>query len=173
MQKGEGVMTLLRFKWIRLIILLGFGLLVAGCAGMGKKMDPPKVNIIDIKVSEFRALETGFNIELRLINPNDFPLKIRGIRFDMKVQGKEFATGVSNQSVDVPAYGSETVSIEAYASVLTMAASVWDLIKGTGKEGGSIKELQYDLSGKLMVANWGSAKKPVPFQSKGQLSFNR
>ena len=165
-------MTLQRFKWTGLIFLFSIDLLVAGCAGMGKKADPPKVNIVDIKVSEFRALETSFNIELRLINPNDFPLKIRGVQFDMNVQGKEFATGVSNQSVDVPALGSSIVQVEAFASVMKIAASVWDLVKGTDKEGGSVKELQYDLSGKLLMTNSVFTKTSIPFQSKGQLSFN-
>ncbi|MEA3437976.1 MAG: LEA type 2 family protein [Thermodesulfobacteriota bacterium] len=166
-------MALQKFKWTGLIFLFGIGLLVAGCAGMGKKADPPKVNIVNINVSEFRALETSFNIELRLINPNDFPLKIRGIQFDMKAQGKEFATGVSNQSVDVPALGSEIVQVEAFASFVKMAASVWDIVKGTEKEGGSVKELKYDLSGKLLVSNPDFSKKAIPFDSKGELSFDQ
>ena len=166
-------MTMPRLKSIGFILLISIGLLMAGCAGMGKKAEPPKVNIADIRVSEFRSLETDFNIALRLINPNDFPLKIRGLQFDMNIQGKEFATGVSNQSVDVPALGSAIVEVDAYASVLKMAASVWSLINGKDQQGGLAKALKYDLSGKLLVADPGFAKRSIPFESKGELSFNQ
>ncbi len=144
-------------------------LLVANCAGMGRKPLPPRIQIADIQVQEVKALETAFQVQLRLINPNDFPLDVKGLSCDMEIDGKRFAAGVSNTHRQIPAYGSDTIEVSVYSSAINMAAALIQMLKKAQKTGAASEKLVYRLSGRL---NLGGLAAPVPFSSEGALSLD-
>ncbi len=78
------------------IAILAIGLLLAGCAGLGKPLEPPRVSLADIRVEDFTGFETVFQIQLRVINTNDVDLKVKGIEAELEINGQSFAAGVSN-----------------------------------------------------------------------------
>ena len=51
-----------------LLVLLVMAL--PACAGLGKPLEPPTIKLADIRVQEVRALETIFQIHLRVLNVN-------------------------------------------------------------------------------------------------------
>ena len=105
-----------------LALLLSAGL-IAGCAGLGKPLETPRVSLSNIQVQESKGLETAFLVHLRVTNPNDVDLDIKGVDCDLEINGKPFAYGISNTQVKVPAFGSETIPVTVYSSVI-------DIIKG-------------------------------------------
>ena len=46
-------------------------LFLVGCAGPGKKLEPPRITLTNIQVQEIKVFESVFQIELRVVNPND------------------------------------------------------------------------------------------------------
>jgi LEA14-like dessication related protein len=97
--------------------------LMSGCAGLGKPIESPRILLSSIQVLERKGLETAFLVYLRVMNPNDMDLDVIGVDCDLEINGKPFAYGISNTPVKVPAFGSETLPVTVYSSVI-------DIIKG-------------------------------------------
>jgi LEA14-like dessication related protein len=89
-------------------------LLLVGCAGLGKTLDPPRINLSNVQFQESKALETVLQIELRVFNTNDIPIKVKGLDCDLELNGKSFAKGVSNVDKEIPAFGTTTVPVTLY-----------------------------------------------------------
>jgi len=138
-------------------------LIIAGCAGVGTQLDPPRISLANIQVQEVTGLETAFQIQLRVFNANDVDLNVKGIKAELEINEQTFATGVSNTPVDIPSYGTELVTITVYSSVIKMFRSVYGL-KDT-------EELRYRLNGKLRVAGNNMLPTTLPFESEGQVTL--
>jgi hypothetical protein len=78
------------------------------------------------------------------------------------VQGKRFATGVSNVAGSVPRFGETIVSVPVSISVFRIARQAMDVI--TNEYRG---KLEYEMTGRL----GGPALNSVRFTSKGQFTL--
>jgi LEA14-like dessication related protein len=146
------------------IIISAFLLLftMAGCAGVGKRLEPPRVKLADIRPEAFNVLETVFDVQLRVFNTNDTALQIRGVECKIDLNGKEFAIGVSESDVEVPSYGTALLPLKVYSSVL-------DIIKNAAGLP-SQNQLDYKIKGKLRLG--GNAFPSIlPFESEGHISL--
>jgi LEA14-like dessication related protein len=146
------------------IAILAISLLLAGCAGLGQPLEPPRVSLADIRVKEFSGLETVFQIQLRVINTNDVDLKVKGIEAELEINGQSFAAGVSNTPVKIPSFGTELVTVDVYSSVIKMFKSVYGLQES--------EELKYHLVGKVRVAGDTAIATTLPFESEGVVTLN-
>ena len=151
-------------KIVLVILILSIGLLISGCAGLGKPLEPPRVSLADIRVEDFTGFETVFQIQLRVINTNDVDLKVKGLEAELEINGQSFAAGVSNTPVKIPAFGTELVTVAVYSSVIKMFKSVYGLQES--------EELQYRINGKLRVAGDNTLATTLPFESEGVVTLN-
>ncbi len=149
-----------------LFLLFLAPLFLGGCAGIRGPVERPRVSVSDIRLREVKALETVFLVELRVMNPNDFPLDIRGISCDLKIDGRHFATGLSGEHHRIPAFGSAVVPVPLYASMVDMVSSVLQALQGG--ESFSGREISYSLSGKVRLGG-GVREQTVPFEASGTL----
>ena len=101
-------------------------------------------------------------VKLRIQNPNDLPLDFNGVSVQMDVQGKRFATGVSDASGSVPPFGETIVDVPVSISVFRIASQAIDAM--TGEYRGKIA---YEMTGKLA----GPAFNSVSFKSKGEFTL--
>jgi len=123
-----------------------------------------------MRVLEIKPFEAVVEISLRVMNPNDFALPINGVRCDLKIDGKHFATGIGNAHTEIPAYGMGLVPVTVYASTFKMFSSALAMLQGmnsNSQEAG--KPIQYELSGTIRLAGMG---KTVPFHSKGEFALD-
>ncbi|MBW2433850.1 MAG: hypothetical protein JRF36_09615, partial [Deltaproteobacteria bacterium] len=67
---------------------------LAGCAGVGQRMEPPRVKLANIRPESMNLLETVFEVQLRVFNTNETPLTIKGVESEIELNGKAFAFGV-------------------------------------------------------------------------------
>jgi len=134
--------------------------ILAGCAGLGKRLEPPRIALANIKLQEAKVLETVFQIEIRVFNTNEVPLEVKGIECDLEINGKHFATGVSSVEVKIPSYETALIPMMVYSSVL-------DIVMGL-KALASTDNLKYDITGRLRL---GKGVKPsvIPFKAGGEL----
>jgi LEA14-like dessication related protein len=136
--------------------------ITVGCAGVGQRMEPPRVKLANIRPESFNFLETVFEVQLRVFNTNDFPLYIKGIESEIEINGKQFAFGVSESDVEVPAYGTALLPLRVYSSV-------FDIIKSAAGLQNQ-DQLNYHIKGKVRLG--GSAfPATLPFESEGQISL--
>ena len=140
-------------------ILIG---LIAGCAGLGKPLDSPRISLSNIHILETSGMESAFLVQLRVQNPNEVDLDIRGTECDVEINGKPFAYGMSNTPVRIPAFGSDTVPVKVYTSVIDIFRGLLSL---PGRD-----ELSYRVKGKVRLGGGGFIPSSLPFESQGSIS---
>ena len=147
------------------IIILAFLFLftMIGCAGMGQRLEPPRVKLANIRVEDFNVLETVFEVQLRVFNTNDTALQVRGLECELEINGQPFAIGVSEADVEIPSYGTQLLPLHVYASVFDIIKSVQGLQKNQ-------EQLTYQIKGKVRLGA-GTIPSLLPFNSEGNISL--
>ena len=130
-------------------------LAVAGCAGLVGLEKSPRVSLVSIKPVQIQLLEQRYLATLRIQNPNPVALPIEGLDYSISINGEDFANGVSNEGVTVPAYGEATLEV----SVTSTLAALIDQLRHFD---GSGDTLRYGITGTLGITG-------IP----GGLSFER
>ena len=67
--------------------------------------DPLQVTVAGVEPMQGEGLELRMMVKLRVQNPNDSQIDFDGAYVKLMVQGKTFATGVSDASGTVPGSG--------------------------------------------------------------------
>lgn len=119
-------MTTLWFAVAAIVLLLG-----AGCASLAQR-DPVRVNVVGIEPVAGQGMEVRFAVKLRVQNPNDAAIDFDGIALELELNGKPFATGVSDSKGSVPRFGEAVVSVPVSVSALSMMRQALGVIDGTG-----------------------------------------
>ena len=142
-----------------LFVLLAFGvLLCGGCASL----QPIDVIMAGVEPLQGQGLELRMLVKLRIQNPNDLPLDFNGVSVQMDVQGKRFATGVSDAVGSIPRFGETIVSVPVSISVFRVLRQAMDVV--TNEYRG---KLEYEMTGRLA----GPAFNSVRFNSKGEFTL--
>lgn len=136
-------------------------LLLAGCAGLPNR-DPLQINVVGLEPVDGRGLEWRMGLKLRVQNPNDSAISYDGVAVDLNVNGKPFATGVSDQAGTVPRYGETVLTIPISVSAVSAMRQAWNLA-GSGK----LQNVPYVLRGKLGGGTFGSTR----FSDQGSLTL--
>jgi LEA14-like dessication related protein len=136
-------------------------LLLQGCA-IFQRSDPLQVTVADIQPLEGQGLELRLLVKLRVQNPNDAPVDYNGVALEMDVQGKTFATGVSDAGGTVPRFGESVIAVPVTVSAFRMLGQAVALIRSGG--GGKIT---YEMRGKLN----GSGFNSMHFRTQGEFDL--
>ncbi|HEY2807932.1 MAG TPA: LEA type 2 family protein [Steroidobacteraceae bacterium] len=144
-----------------LALLIASTWILGGCAGM-QQADPPRVTVVDVEPAESQGLEARMLLKLRVQNPNQVPIDFNGVSLELTVLDKSFASGVSNQSGTVPAFGETVIAVPVSISVLGLLGHAMGMMGGK-----SVDKINYEMRGKLNSTNSGS----LHFKSHGELSL--
>lgn len=136
--------------------------LLAACAGTPLRPESPRVKLVGLEPLAVDLFEQRYRVGLRIQNPNDFPLRVRGIDFRIDLNGQRFAEGVSNRQVEVPAFGEARVDVEVSSSLLDLMRQLQSLGRG------ETRALEYRISGRLALT--GSPLR-VPFRYEGRIDL--
>lgn len=143
-------------------ILIFMALLIGGCALL-QPAEPVDVTVAGIDPLPSEGLEIRMSVKLRIQNPNDQPIDYDGLSVHLTVQGKTFATGVSDQRGTIPRFGSEVVAVAITISPLRVAWNTFGLLMNEN----SPDRIRYDLDGKINRVGFGSVK----FRADGEFSM--
>jgi LEA14-like dessication related protein len=154
-------MRLFRLTQITISAVL-FLFTITGCAGVGQRLEPPRVKLATIRVEEFNVFETVFEVRLRVFNTNDTALQIKGVECELEINGQPFAIGVSEADVAIPSYGTQLLPLNVYASVFDIIKSVQGLQNQD--------QLNYQIKGKIRLGA-GAFPTVLPFDSEGYISL--
>lgn len=154
-----------RRAFVRAAVPVLAALVLGGCAGLGATLQTPKLSLVGIQMQDATFFEQRMLVRLRVQNPNDRVLPVKGLTVDFELAGVPFAEGVSARAFDVPALG------EAEFDMLVTANAATALVEIFGKDGKrSSKELDYRISGKLSTSI--GLLKSVPFDERGKVSLD-
>lgn len=146
----------------RFLMLLTVAVLaLCGCSWLNHT-DPPQVTVVGVEPAANEGLEARMQLKLRVQNPNSAPIDYNGLYVELDVLGKSFASGVSNQSGTVPAFGEAVVTVPMTVSMLGIARQTMSLFGGKSPD-----KISYAMNGKLSTTSAGTLR----FESKGELSL--
>jgi LEA14-like dessication related protein len=134
------------------IPLLAAVLAMAGCATLPDQ-DPLEVTVAGIEPLQGEGMELRMNVRLRVQNPNDSPLDYDGVSVKLEVQGRTFATGVSDATGTVPRFGESVIEVPVTASMLRVVRNVVGMMQDEPPE-----QVRYRMTGKLSLAGFGSRR---------------
>jgi LEA14-like dessication related protein len=136
-------------------------LALAACTGLALR-DPLQVTVGGVEALPGEGLELRLLLKLRVQNPNDAPIEYNGVSVNLDVQGRTFATGVSDASGTVPRFGEAVIGVPVTVSALRMARQMMGMM-----DGAPVDKIRYDMTGKLNGPGFGAAR----FRSEGELAL--
>jgi LEA14-like dessication related protein len=143
---------------------LACGFALSGCGALGPR-EKVKVTVIGLEPLSFHALELRFALKLRILNPNDVALSYDGLEFELAVNGKPLATGLTDAKGSVPRYGEAVITVPVSVSALEAVRQIRALSRADAKE----TALPYVLRGKLGAGWLGQ----IAFEHSGSLALPR
>lgn len=137
-------------------------IILTGCSLFMRGLETPRVSVSHFEPQKVEFFETTFKVLLRVFNTNDFPLKVKGLDCDIELNDRHFATGVTKVDILIPAYGTTTVPVEVYSSVINLFRGVLAM-----KEK---QALQYKLKGNIRIDADMFTPSKIPFKSEGEIT---
>ncbi len=135
---------------------------LGGCASLPDR-DPIQVTVAGIESLPGEGMEIRMLVKLRVQNPNPAPINFTGTYLKLDVLDKTFASGVSNESGTVPAFGEAIVAVPVTVSVLRMVRNVVGMLDGK-----PVEKVTYELSGKLS----GGVFETQRFSAQGEFQLS-
>lgn len=145
-------------KPMRGLAALAMPALLAACAYT--HLQQPTLSIVDLDLVKGDLFRQQLRVRLRVQNPNDIALPVRGLSYDVELAGQAFAHGDSVGDFVVPARGETEFDVNVTANA---AAALLHLL-GSG-EGNP----EYRIFGKVRLAS--GLVRSVPFDHKGELKL--
>jgi len=130
-------------------------LALTGCSLFAPKLQAPTLSIVNIQLLKGDLWHQDLKVRLRVQNPNDRSLPIRGITYIVELDGEEFAHGESMSSFVVPPLGEAEFDMSASANMAGML----------GKLLGQGRQIDYHLSGKIALS--AGLLRSIPFDDHG------
>lgn len=143
----------------RILPLLAVTLLASGCATM--RLEPPRLQVVEVGLLGASVLKQELRLRMRVQNPNDVELPVRGISYEVLLAGENFATGESERDFIVPALGETEFNVDVTAN----AAAA--LLRVLGDRSG--RNPEYRLVGRVHLAR--GLLRSIPFEHRGELAL--
>jgi len=143
------------------VAVLGFFLL-AGCAGLFKPIETPRLSLVNLQVVAATIFEQQYRIQLRIQNPNTFALSVDGLQYTIEINNQLFASGVSNRSAVIPSLDSAVLEVEAISTLMSFFRQITTLQQG------KMETISYRLYGKVHLSGFRSQS----FDYKGEIQLD-
>ncbi|MDT8385950.1 MAG: LEA type 2 family protein [Thiogranum sp.] len=145
---------------VRAGFALLLAVLLAACSSLPSKPQSPRVSLAGLNLVSVDLFEQRYQARLRIKNPNSFALPVQGIDFHLAINGEDFADGVGNQSVTIPAYGEKVMALEVSSNLLQVLRQLKIL------EDRELGGFEYRITGNIASGRHGWR---LPFDFTGRL----
>jgi LEA14-like dessication related protein len=125
------------------------------------KLETPRLSIVDLEVRKASFIEQQLRVRVRVENPNDRSLPIKGLSYTVYIGGQEFATGVSDASFVVPALGTADFNMDVTANAAGALFAILGKPRGQG--------IDYRMKGRVDLSH--GLLRSIPFEQSGTFSI--
>ena len=140
-------------------------LALAGCSLFAPKLEKPRLSIVGVEMQKGDLFEQRLKVRMRVQNPNDRALPVKGLSYQLLVANEPLASGMSSASFQVPALGEAEFDMSVTANVMGVVAKL-----ASRKDGPKLSdELPYQLVGKVELS--GGFVRTIPFHDSGSIRF--
>jgi LEA14-like dessication related protein len=141
-----------------LIILVFLGL--SGCSLFVPRLERPTLSVVRVQMLKSDLWHQEFKVRIRVQNPNDRALPVKGIVYQLDVEDQELAHGMSGDSFVVPALGEAEFDMSVSANMANV------LIKLLNKSG---SQVGYRIHGKIALS--AGLLRSIPFDDHGTFKW--
>lgn len=142
----------------RTLLFAPVALCLGGCAVA--RLQPPHLQVLEVGLVGASLLRQDLRLRMRVQNPNDVELPVRGISYEVQLSGETFASGESERDFVVPPLGETDFSLDVSANA---AAALLRLL------GERSSSAEYRLSGRVHLAR--GLLRSIPFEHRGELKL--
>jgi LEA14-like dessication related protein len=145
-------------RLMRAVVLAMVIGLLAGCAST--RLQKPELQVMDVDLLGGNLLKQQLRVRLKVTNPNDRQLAVRGVNYELEVAGDKFAHGSTSSEFVVPALGETEFDVDVSAN---MAGALLNVLG----RGSKVEDVEYRILGTVHLAS-GFVRK-IPFNHTGTL----
>ncbi|MGD8498377.1 MAG: LEA type 2 family protein [Chromatiales bacterium] len=147
---------------LRPLIATAFALLLTACGPLVERPEPPRVSLVNLQLTQMTLFEQRFHLELRLQNPNAYPLPLAGMEYTIELNGERFADGVSNDRVTIPEFGEALIAVDVSSDLASLLRQLYRLQRGEQPT------LSYRLHGSVGIVDQAFK---LPFERSGEITL--
>lgn len=147
----------------RLILFLAAVALSPACSYVTKPWIAPGVTLVGIRPAQMTAEQQTFIVSLNVNNPNDRTLPIKGVTYNLLVEGHEIANGAGSLDKQIAAFDEGVVDVEVNTTLM-------DLFRTAPTMALTGDRWSYKISGILKIAD---GYLPVPFRYSGKVEVDQ
>jgi len=125
-------------------------------------LQPPKLSVVSLKMQSADIFSQRLQVRMRVMNPNDRELPIKGIQYRIEVDEAELAQGLTQAPFVVPAMGETEFDVQVTAN---LAGALSKLLSRRG----SSDTLDYRLVGEVSLSS--GLLRHVPFDERGSVKL--
>lgn len=156
------------YSWARcaacLVVLAS--VMLAACSTLPTNLVAPKVDLVGIQMMSTDMFAQKFRMRVKVENPNDVELPVKGLEYQILLMGDSFAEGNSTDRFVLPAKGEAEFDMIVTTNFVS---SFGRLLSRVG--GGKLENLDYEISGDVLLEK-GLMRK-IPFSHRGQVDISR
>lgn len=86
---------------------------------MDRNYEEPKVDVVGIAKSATDTAALQFTIQLRIVNPNAETLRLKGLYYELSLEGIEVITGTASNIPPIEGYSDAVVSVSSSAGMIS------------------------------------------------------
>jgi LEA14-like dessication related protein len=146
-------------RWMVLALLAA----TVGCSSLGSKIETPRLMIVSVSVTSADMFSQQFLVRMSVQNPNDRELAVKGIDYQLFLEGDSFAEGVSNAPFVLPPLGDTEFDLTVRTNFVSSLGRLLSRLNGRD-------EVQYLIEGKVFT-DLGMFSK-IPFRESGTVKLN-
>jgi LEA14-like dessication related protein len=148
------------------LLVVTAGAVLAGCAAFAPKLETPELELLGIQMLSTDMFAQKFRVRVKVENPNDIELPIRGLEYQIYLMGDSFAEGNSMDRFVVPAKGEAEFDMVITTNFVSSLGRLISRVSG-----GKLQNLDYEITGDVLLDK-GLIKK-IPFSKHGKVNIQK
>lgn len=151
-------------RGIAVIVALAF-LPLAACSTLGPKLEAPRLSLVNVGMVSADIFSQQFRVRMHVQNPNDRAIPVKGIDYELFLQGDSFAEGVTNEAFVVPALGESEFDMIVRTNFVSSIGRLLSRLSGR-----DANKVEYSIVGKVMLDQ--SFVRSIPFHDEGTVDLS-
>ncbi len=152
----------INFRIVFIILMLAATLLLNACAGFRPQSDSIRVNLSSLEMLESTVFEQRFKAAIRIQNRSQSVLAVNGLSYDLALNDKDFASGVSNQKLTIEPLSEGVITVNLTSTLFSLIRQIKPMQELESKP------FSYDLYGNIYTDN---AFFGISFSENGEIDL--
>jgi len=140
--------------------LAGLCVLLSGCASV--QLETPRLSMVSLKLQSADIFSQRVLVRMRVVNPNDRELPVKGISYRIEVNDAQLGEGETDAAFVVPARGEAEFDMTVTANMVSALSKFF-------ARGSKPESLDYRLVGSVSLSS-GFLRR-IPFDERGSVAL--